>query len=55
VRRSAFALALAVACIAIPAAAAPQLLRNAVAPSGASVIRWWSNDGGSSWSIFGRC
>jgi hypothetical protein len=24
-------------------------------PSGASAIRWWSNDGGSSWSIFGRC
>jgi hypothetical protein len=33
----------------------PALLVTGRRTSGVSAIRWWSNDGGSSWSIFGRC
>jgi hypothetical protein len=33
----------------------PAILAAGGKPSGVSAIRWWSNDGGSSWSVFGRC
>jgi hypothetical protein len=36
-------------------AAWPAILVTGRRPSGASAIRWWSSDGGSSWSVFGRC
>jgi hypothetical protein len=33
----------------------PAILVSGRRARGASAIRWWSNDGGSTWSIFGRC
>jgi hypothetical protein len=33
----------------------PAILVTGRRAAGAGTIRWWSNDGGSSWSVFGRC
>ncbi len=33
----------------------PALLVTGRRPGGGRAIRWWSNDGGSNWSVFGRC
>jgi hypothetical protein len=41
--------------IASIAVAWPAILVTGRRSSGVSEIRWWSNDGGSSWSVFGRC